>query len=134
MNQNQHSWAGALGTAGAFSAVALGAFGAHALRARLEPGELAIYQTAVQYQFYHALALVLWELGWRFGSLRSRWVPRLFSAGIVLFSGSLYALVLTGVRALGAITPIGGLAWLIAWALWTIEFGFGKRIGSEKRK
>lgn len=100
-----------------FLAVALGAFGAHALQARLGAELMATYQTAVQYHFYHALAL--------FGAaLLSQQFPveilpraggYLFFAGIVLFSGSLYVLALTGARWLGAITPIGGLAFLAGW-------------------
>lgn len=100
-------------------AVALGAFGAHALRARLTPELLAVYQTAVQYHFYHALGLALigllalhWpESGW----LRAAGWSMV--GGLILFSGSLYFLSLTGVRALGAITPIGGLAFIAAWLL-----------------
>lgn len=108
-----------------FAAVALGAFGAHALKARLAPDLQAIWQTAVQYHAWHALGLLAVGLysihrpdasgiglaGW------------LFVAGIALFSGSLYALALSGVRGLGAITPIGGVAFLagwlaFAWAAW----------------
>jgi uncharacterized membrane protein YgdD (TMEM256/DUF423 family) len=101
-----------------FVGVAAGAFGAHALKARLAPDELAIWQTAVQYHLLHGIGLLaagllllhkpdsaaLGAAGW------------LFVAGIALFSGSLYALALTGVRGLGAITPIGGLAFLGGWA------------------
>lgn len=108
----------ALGALLAFAAVALGAFGAHALKARLAPDMAAVWQTAVQYHGWHALALVAVGLlllqrpeatpvaiaGW------------LFVAGVVLFSGSLYALALTGTRALGAVTPLGGVAFLAGWA------------------
>jgi len=108
-----------------FGAVALGAFGAHLLRGRLEPDMAAVWQTAVQYHAWHALAL----LG--VGSLLLHW-PRkrglglaawLFVAGIVLFAGSLYALALTGARGWGAITPVGGLAFLAAWAVlaWAVS-------------
>jgi uncharacterized membrane protein YgdD (TMEM256/DUF423 family) len=105
-----------LGSLSAGIAVALGAFGAHALKARLSPEMLAVYDTGVRYQMFHALALlaVAWA-GTRWpGSLvtTSGW---LFVAGTVLFSGSLLALSLTGVRGLGAITPIGGVAWLVGW-------------------
>jgi uncharacterized membrane protein YgdD (TMEM256/DUF423 family) len=112
----------ALGAVFGFLAVALGAFGAHELRGRLTPNDLAVYETGVRYQMYHALALlaVAWAATrWPVGTLRlAGW---LFVAGIVLFSGSLYALVLTGHRALGAVTPLGGLSFLAAWALlaWT---------------
>lgn len=107
---------------GAFAgmvAVMLGAFGAHALRGRLAPDLLAVYQTAVQYQFWHALALLaIGALTLHLpGSMPLRWSGALMAAGIVIFSGSLYLLALTGVRALGAITPIGGAAWVVAWLL-----------------
>jgi uncharacterized membrane protein YgdD (TMEM256/DUF423 family) len=107
-----------VGSASAGLAVALGAFGAHALKARLSPEMLAVYETGVRYQMAHALALlaVAWaSTRWPHSAAvtTSGW---LFVAGTVLFSGSLYALSLTGVRGLGAITPIGGLAWLLGWA------------------
>ena len=101
------------------AAVALGAFGAHALKARLTPDALALWQTAVNYHAWHALGLLatatlMLQLGER-RALRS--AAALFVAGIVLFSGSLYALALTGTRGLGAITPLGGLAFLVGWIL-----------------
>jgi uncharacterized membrane protein YgdD (TMEM256/DUF423 family) len=101
-----------------FLAVAAGAFGAHALRASLAPELFAVYQTAVQYHFWHALGLlavgVLLALRPADGSLAvAAW---LLVAGVMLFSGSLYALALTGIRGLGAVTPIGGVAFLAAWA------------------
>jgi uncharacterized membrane protein YgdD (TMEM256/DUF423 family) len=107
-----------LGGASGFIAVATGAFGAHGLRARLSPELLAVFETAARYQMYHALALVL------VGALAAR-APSglltgsgwLFAAGTLLFSGSLYLLAVTGVRAFGAITPIGGLCFLAGWAL-----------------
>ena len=102
--------------AAGFTAVALGAFAAHALKARLAPDMLAVFETGARYQMYHAFALVAAAWGW------ARWQRRefsiagaLFVAGILLFSGSLYLLALTGVRALGAITPIGGVALLAGW-------------------
>lgn len=99
-------------------AVAAGAFGAHGLKAWVSPERLAVWQTAVLYQLVHGLALLaLIALGNRLQtSLRSK-ACVLMSAGIVIFSGSLYALVLSGITALGAITPIGGAALLAAWAL-----------------
>ena len=106
-----------LGAVAAFLAVILGAFGAHALRGRLSPDMLAVFQTGVQYHVYHALALILVSAimgrmsGWLIQT--AGWC---FVAGIVLFSGSLYLLAATGVTVLGAITPIGGLAFLIGWA------------------
>lgn len=106
-------------------AVALGAFGAHALRSRLAPDLQAVWQTAVQYHAWHALGLfgVGLFLMHRPEVSLAGWSAWLFVAGIVLFSGSLYALALTGTRALGAVTPIGGAAfiagWLaFAWAVW----------------
>lgn len=110
------------GALAAFLAVALGAFGAHGLRDLLTPDLLATYETGVRYHFYHALGLFAAAYAvarWPGGQAGlAGW---LFIAGIVLFSGSLYLLALTGVRWLGAITPFGGLAFLAGWALlfWT---------------
>ena len=99
-------------------AVALGAFGAHGLKQRLAPDLLAVYQTGVQYHIYHTLALLAVGalLTSAPASAALRWSGWLFIAGIVVFSGSLYVLSLTGVRWLGAITPIGGAAFLAGWA------------------
>jgi len=99
-----------------FVAVALGAFGAHALKGRLSPDMLAVFETGVRYQMYHALALLgtaacMARLEGR-AVLVAGWS---FTAGIVIFSGSLYALAFTGVTMLGAITPIGGVAFLAGW-------------------
>ena len=108
----------ALAAALLFVAVGTGAFGAHALRARLAPDALAIWQTAVQYHFWHGLGLlgagIL--LLHRPKSAALAIAVALFVAGIVLFSGSLYALALTGTKAFGAVTPFGGVAFLGAWA------------------
>lgn len=106
----------ALGALFALVAVALGAFGAHGLRARVDPAMLAVFETAARYQMYHALGLlaVAWAVAVAPGRLASA-AGWLFVAGILVFSGSLYALVLTGVRALGAITPFGGLAFIAGW-------------------
>ena len=98
--------------------VAGGAFGAHALRSRLSPDMLAVFETGVRYQMYHGLAVLLVALAiGQFGAARlllvSGWS---FVGGVVLFSGSLYALALTDVRVMGAITPIGGLLFLLGWA------------------
>ena len=98
--------------------VALGAFGAHALKARLTPDVLAIYETGVRYHLVHGLAVFV--AAWLAGedqTRSARLAGILFVAGILLFSGSLYMLALTGVRSFGAITPIGGLAWIAAWGL-----------------
>lgn len=107
-----------LGALYGFVGVAVGAFGAHALRSRLTPELLAVWRTGVEYQFWHALTLIAVGLlalvrpgpllnaaGWS------------FAAGVLLFSGSLYALCLSGVRVLGAVTPFGGLLFLVGWAL-----------------
>jgi uncharacterized membrane protein YgdD (TMEM256/DUF423 family) len=105
-----------LGAATGFTAVALGAFAAHGLKARLAPDMLAVFETGARYQMYHAFALLAAAWGW------ARWQRRaftaagaLFVAGILLFSGSLYLLALTGVRALGIVTPFGGVALLAGW-------------------
>ncbi len=107
----------ALGAVLAALAVALGAFGAHALKARLAPDSLAIWQTAAQYHFWHALGVIAAGLalaqvpgsGW----LRAAGI--LLALGVLLFSGSLYALALSGVRGFGAVTPFGGLAFILGW-------------------
>ena len=105
-----------LGAGSAFVAVGAGAFGAHGLRARLSPELLAVFETAARYQMYHALALlaVAWAVT-RWPGALPQWAGWLFLAGTVLFSGSLYLLALTGIRWLGAITPLGGLALLAGW-------------------
>lgn len=97
-------------------AVAAGAFGAHALRARLDPGALATFETAARYQMYHALGLA--AAAWaavRWPGPMPHWAGWLFVAGILIFSGSLYLLVFSGVRWLGAVTPLGGVAFLAGW-------------------
>jgi len=99
-------------------ATACGAFGAHALRGQLAPERLQVWDTAVRYHFFHALGLLGVALTLRSldsGALRV--AAALIVAGIVLFSGSLYALALGAPRALGALTPLGGLAWIAAWLL-----------------
>ena len=114
----------ALGSLSAFLGVALGAFAAHALKARWAAEVLATFEVGVRYQMYHALALIA------VGFVHARWpgplvaaAGWLFVAGTLLFCGSLYALAASGMRSLGAITPFGGLAFLagwlgLAWALW----------------
>jgi uncharacterized membrane protein YgdD (TMEM256/DUF423 family) len=108
-----------LGALAGAAGVLLGAFGAHALKARLTPELLATWQTAVQYHFWHALALVAVGLVALHlpASAALKWAGWLMLAGIVLFSGSLYVLALSGVRWLGAVTPFGGTAWIVAWLL-----------------
>ena len=113
----------------ALLAVAAGAFGAHALRDRLTPDLLAAFETGARYQMYHALALLAAS------GASARWPSRhvavagwLFAAGILIFSGSLYVLALTGERWLGAVTPLGGLCLLAGWgalasSVWRSERG-----------
>jgi uncharacterized membrane protein YgdD (TMEM256/DUF423 family) len=109
-------WFLLIGSISAFMAVGAGAFGAHALKARLDPTLLNAFEVGARYQIYHALALI------GLAVLHARWPGSLlnvagwlFVAGTVLFSGSLYLLSLTGLRWLGAITPIGGVAFLAGW-------------------
>jgi uncharacterized membrane protein YgdD (TMEM256/DUF423 family) len=109
-----------LGALAGAAGVALGAFGAHALKTRLSADMLAVWQTAVQYHFWHALGLVAIGIVIAValpGSTTLRWAGWLMVAGLVLFSGSLYALALTGARWLGAVTPLGGIAWIVSWVL-----------------
>jgi len=109
----------ALGSVGMLLAVALGAFGAHAFKKTLAPELMAVCETAVNYHFYHALGLLAVGLLAlhlpESGTLR--WAGFLMVVGLLLFSGSLYALSLSGLRWLGAITPVGGVAFLAAWLL-----------------
>ena len=102
----------AVGAVNAAVAVACGAFAAHGLRGRLEPRALEVFETAARYQMYHALAMILAAA---LGSAGARTAGWIFQAGIVAFSGSLYALALTNATALGAITPLGGAAFLVGW-------------------
>jgi len=98
--------------------VALGAFGAHGLKSTLAPDLLAIYETGVRYHLVHGLGVFV--AAWLAGedqTRAARLAGVLFIIGILVFSGSLYLLALTGVRALGAITPIGGVAWIAAWTI-----------------
>jgi uncharacterized membrane protein YgdD (TMEM256/DUF423 family) len=99
----------AAGAINAAIAVAAGAFAAHGLRSQLEPRALEVFETGARYQMYHALAMIL------AGLLVARTPGWIFQGGIVAFSGSLYTLALTDVKALGAITPIGGVAFLVGW-------------------
>jgi uncharacterized membrane protein YgdD (TMEM256/DUF423 family) len=106
----------ALGAASALISVGAGAFGAHALKARLSPDLLDVFETAARYQMYHALAL--FAAAWAVTRWPGPWPVRagwLFVVGSLLFSGSLYALALSGVRWLGAVTPFGGAAFLAGW-------------------
>ncbi|ROR98941.1 uncharacterized membrane protein YgdD (TMEM256/DUF423 family) [Sinobacterium caligoides] len=102
-----------------FLAVAIGAFGAHGLKGHINEALMTVYQTGVQYHFYHTLALLMAVLiGAHFPEVKTyKTAGWFFVAGIALFSGSLYALALTGVKVLGAVTPLGGLCFLAAWLL-----------------
>ena len=117
---------GVLGSGLGLLAVALGAFGAHWLQGRLSPQDLVIFETGVRYQMYHSLALLLVVVlilrGGAGGSVMAGWA---FFAGILLFSGSLYLMVFSGVRWLGAITPLGGVAFLVGWGLLAWSFARG---------
>ena len=111
----------AFGSGFALIAVITGAFAAHALKTRLSPDMFQVFEVAVRYQMYHALGLI--AVAWAASQWSSQLITAsgwLFVAGIVIFSGSLYILSLTGVRWLGAITPIGGVAFIIGWGclLW----------------
>lgn len=100
--------------------VGIGAFGAHGLKGRLDDYSMGVYEKAVLYHFFHALGLLIVSVLPRLGAISQSagaWVCSLLLAGILLFSGSLYALALTGVKTLGAVTPLGGLAFLAAWFL-----------------
>ncbi len=107
---------GVLGAIFGLLGVAFGAFGAHGLEGRLTAEDLAIFETGVRYQMYHALALLLvtalWDRAERTGATQAGWA---FIVGIVVFAGSLHLMVLTGAQWLGAITPLGGLAFLVGW-------------------
>lgn len=108
----------AIGSVAAGAGVALGAFAAHGLRSRVSPEMLAVFETGVRYHLVHALALlaVAWAAD-RWACYWIGWAGWAFVAGILVFSGSLYLLAVTGVRWLGAATPFGGVAFLLGWAL-----------------
>jgi uncharacterized membrane protein YgdD (TMEM256/DUF423 family) len=107
-----------IGTVSAMLAVILGAFAAHGLKNQLSEQLLAVFQTGVQYQMYHSLGLILLVLIAQFmPSAQLVWSAGFMSAGIMLFSGSLYLLAITGIKWFGPVTPIGGLCFIIAWGL-----------------
>lgn len=109
-------------------AVSFGAFGAHALKKILSPEMLTIYHTGVEYQFYHALGLlIIGVIGLQIKSKLIGWVGILLTAGIILFSGSLYVLALSGIKGLGAITPIGGISFVAGWIILAIGIVKHKR-------
>ena len=98
------------------AAVAIGAFGAHGLKAHLSNEMLAVYKTGVEYHFYHALGLLLvGVLAVIMPNAYLKWSAIFLSAGIILFSGSLYVLAISGIKWLGAITPLGGLSFIAGW-------------------
>ncbi|MCA9539631.1 MAG: DUF423 domain-containing protein [Myxococcales bacterium] len=107
----------AIGAIAMALAVAAGAFGAHALANRLSPEALKVWHTASAYHVYHALGLFAVDYAVRGGGQPrlATWAGYAMIAGLFLFSGSLYALALSGVRGLGAVTPLGGLAWIASW-------------------
>ncbi len=107
-------------------AVMIGAFGAHALRDRLDAYSMCVYEKAVFYHFIHALGLLVVSVIPRLSPSTTNWICGLLLAGIVLFSGSLYALAISGVRALGAVTPLGGVAFISAWLL--LAYSAAKRV------
>lgn len=99
-------------------AVVLGAFGAHALKKMISPEMLEVYKTGVQYQFYHTFALLAVGVLMHFNTSKAlQWSGYLFVVGILLFSGSLYVMTITGIKTLGIITPFGGTVWIAAWFL-----------------
>lgn len=111
-------WLGIAAVNGALAVLA-GAFAAHGLKARLSPDMLAVWETGARYHMYHALAMALAAMA------GTRWAPASFLGGIVLFCGSLYALALTGAAWLGAITPLGGVLFIVGW-LWLAVCAFRK--------
>ncbi|HRK01483.1 MAG TPA: DUF423 domain-containing protein [Oligoflexia bacterium] len=116
-------WILVIGSIFGFLSVALGAFGAHALRTRLEPRMLEVFETAVRYQMFHALALVAVGLAAATGKTKELYLmgPAVcWVLGVLVFGGSLYALVLTGIKVFGAITPIGGVLYLAGWTWLTV--------------
>ncbi len=104
------------------SAVILGAFGAHALKGIISPEMLETYKTGIQYHFYHTFALATVGILMNFTPSKAlKWSAYLFMTGLVLFSGSLYIMAISGIKALGVITPIGGTSWIAAWILLIIH-------------
>lgn len=112
-----------LGSISGFLSVALGAFGAHGLKGRLDEYSMGVFQTGVTYQTTHALAIILVALllKWYPDSSVLNWAGWCFVLGTLIFSGSLYALGMSGIKVLGAITPIGGVLFLIGWALLAVH-------------
>lgn len=122
-----------LGAVSGLLGVAAGAFGAHALRAELAPRQLNAFEVAVRYQMYHSLALWVVACALSAGVIsdrHARWAGYAFVAGLVLFSGSLYAYALTGARGAAMITPLGGLCFIVAWGALAWAALRGSRLGS----
>ncbi len=112
----------AVGALSAAAGVAIGAFGAHGLRSRVDAELLAVFETGARYHMYHSLALL--AVGWASTRWPGAWITAsgwLFLVGIVLFSGSLYVMTLSGARWLGAITPLGGLSFILGWVLLAVS-------------
>ena len=109
--------------------VAIGAFGSHILKPRISEHYLQVYETGVQYHMFHALALILIGLaaGQWGESVRLCWAGRLMVAGVILFSGSLYILSISGIKVLGAITPLGGVCFIAGWICLALEAFSGKK-------
>ncbi len=114
-----YRWFIILGALNSFLSVALGAFGAHGLKARLAPELLETFQTGARYEMYHGLALMLVGVLIRLlpGHIGLHWAGWAFLIGIVIFCGSLYAIVFTGVRTFGALAPVGGVSFMAGWLL-----------------
>ena len=119
-------WVGC-GALSAFFAVALGAFGAHALAEKLDERMLAVFQTGSHYHLVHALALVIFGLWCEHKKAATAFPGWAFGIGTFLFSGSLYALAITGVRTLGMITPVGGILFLMGWLVWSYDALLAKK-------
>jgi uncharacterized membrane protein YgdD (TMEM256/DUF423 family) len=113
----------------AMLAVGVGAFGAHLLKPIISEKYMQVYETGVQYHMFHALGLLLIALvvGQWGESARLRWAGRLLIAGTILFSGSLYVLSITGIKVLGAITPLGGVCFILGWLFLALEAFSRKR-------
>lgn len=104
-------------------AVILGAFGAHILKGMISHEMLEVYKTGIQYHFYHTFALLAVGILMYFNSSKAlKWSADLFTTGIILFSGSLYVMAITGIKLVGIITPFGGVLWIIAWILLAVHF------------
>lgn len=121
-----------LGALSAFISVAAGAFGAHALKQVLDTDMLAVYHTAVDYQFFHSIGLIiigaLQKISPRNRLTLAAWI---MLAGIIIFSGSLYVLSTTGIKWLGMITPVGGVCFLAAWLILALSYLAGDRTGED---